>query len=84
MAANFTQLWLEFMSTRSPYCLTTKIQVDSLAGSPANNGGNSNLTFLAAKILAPKTPEPPYNAPPLAAVIATYAAEATSADAAVF
>ena len=72
------------MSTRSPYCLTTKIQVDSLAGSPANNGGNSNLTFLAAITLAHKTPALPYKAPLVAAFIAACAVEATPADAAVF
>ena len=72
------------MSTRSQYCSTAKIQVDSLAGSPANNGGNPNLTFLAAKTLAPEIPAPPYKAPPVAAVIAACAAEATPADAVVF
>ena len=72
------------MLTRSQYFSTAKIQVDSLAGSPANNGGNSNLTFLTIKTLAPKTPEPPYKAPLVATVIASCAAEATPADAAVF
>ena len=84
MTENFTWSWSELISIRSQYCSTAKIQVDSLAGSPANNGGNSNLTFLAAKTLAPETPAPPYKAPPVAAVIAACAAEATPADAAVF
>ena len=55
-----------------------------MAGSPENNGGNSNLTFLAPKTLVPKTPAPLYEAPPVAAVRATCAVEATPADAVIF
>ena len=72
------------MSTRLQYCSTAKIQVDSLAGSPAKNRGNSNLIFLATKTLALEIPAPVYKAPPVAAVIAASAAEATPANAAVF
>ena len=84
MTSNFTWLWSELISTRSQYCSTAKIQVDSLARSPANNGGNYNLTFLATKTLAPETPAPPYKAPLIAAAIAACAAEDTPADAVVF
>ena len=85
MLTNFKRSYSESILTKSQYCSTAKIQIDSLTRSPINNGGNFSLSFLVAKTLVSETPALSDKTIPVAtAIIAAYAAKATPTDAAIF